>query len=116
MCVMVILLYYVGLIFMQNMGRVGKLEPYSSVCIPNIIMLMITIYTSYKMQKDLPFRLTEWVADRTIIIYKFSRNTVSKLVPQSPRQNIKPLKYERNREVLDETTKKIMREKMQNLK
>ena len=116
MCVMVILLYYMGLIFMQNMGRVGKLEPYSSVWIPNIIMLMITIYTSYKMQKDLPFRLTEWVADRTIIIYEFSRNTLSKLVPQSPRQNIKPLKYGRNREVLDETTKKIMREKMQNLK
>ena len=116
MCVMVILLYYMGLIFMQNMGRVGKLEPYSSVWIPNIIMLMITIYTSYKMQKDLPFRLTEWVADRTIIIYEFSRNTLSKLVPQSPRQNIKPLKYGRNREVLDETTKKIMRKKMQNLK
>ena len=116
MCVMVILLYYIGLIFMQNMGKVGKIEPYSSVWIPNIIMLVITIYTSYKMQKDLPFRLTGWVADRAIVIYEISRNIFSKLVPQSSRPGIKPLKYGRNREALDETTKKIMRKKMQNLK
>lgn len=116
MCVMVILLYYIGLIFMQNMGEAGKIEPYSSVWIPNIIMLVITIYTSYKMQKDLPFRLTGWVADRAIVIYEISRNIFSKLVPQSSRPGIKPLKYGRNREALDETTKKIMREKMQNLK
>lgn len=116
MCVLVILLYYIGLIFMQNMGRVGKIEPYTSVWIPNIIMMGITIYTTYKMQKDLPFRFTGWVTDRTIIIYEFFKNIFSKLIPQSTRSGIRPLKYGRNRQALDETTRKIMQEKMQNLK
>ncbi|SVA21079.1 uncharacterized protein METZ01_LOCUS73933, partial [marine metagenome] len=53
--IVVIFLYYVGLIFMQNMGKSGEIEPYLSVWLPNIIVLGIIIYTSYKMQKDLPF-------------------------------------------------------------
>ena len=57
--IVVIFLYYVGLIFMQNMGKSGKIEPYLSVWLPNIIVLGIIIYTSYKMQKDLPFKLID---------------------------------------------------------
>ena len=57
--VVVIFLYYVGLIFMQNMGKSGEIEPYLSVWLPNIIVLGIIIYTSYKMQKDLPFKLID---------------------------------------------------------
>jgi lipopolysaccharide export system permease protein len=55
--VIVILLYYLGLIFMQNMGKSGEIEPYSSVWIPNIFVLGIIIYTTYKMQKNLQFNL-----------------------------------------------------------
>ena len=57
--IVVITLYYVGLIFMQNMGKSGEIEPYLSVWLPNIIVLGIIIYTSYKMQKDLPFNFIE---------------------------------------------------------
>ena len=57
--IVVITLYYVGLIFMQNMGKSGEIEPYLSVWLPNIIVLGIIIYTSYKMQKDLPFKLID---------------------------------------------------------
>ena len=57
--IVVIFLYYVGLIFMQNMGKSGEIEPYLSVWLPNIIVLGIIIYTSYKMQKDLPFKLID---------------------------------------------------------
>jgi lipopolysaccharide export system permease protein len=55
--VIVVLLYYLGLIFMQNMGKSGDIEPYSSVWIPNIFVLGIIIYTTYKMQKNLQFNL-----------------------------------------------------------
>ncbi len=55
--VIVILFYYIGLIFMQNMGKSGEIEPYSSVWIPNIFVLIIVIYTTYKMQKNIQFNL-----------------------------------------------------------
>ena len=101
---------------MQNMGRAGEVEPYSSVWIPNFILLAVIIYTSYKMQKDLPFRLTGWVANRAMMCYEIFMNISSKLLPSSHHQDIKPLKYGRNRQILNETTKKILQEKMRNLK
>ena len=52
----VIFLYYVGLIFMQNMGKSGEIDPYLSVWLPNIIIFGVIVYISYKMQKDLPFK------------------------------------------------------------
>ena len=58
--IVIIFLYYVGLIFMQDMGKSGGIEPYLSVWLPNIIVLGIIIYTSYKMQKDLPFNFIDW--------------------------------------------------------
>lgn len=57
--IVIIFLYYVGLIFMQDMGKSGGIEPYLSVWLPNIIVLGIIICTSYKMQKDLPFKLID---------------------------------------------------------
>jgi lipopolysaccharide export system permease protein len=54
--VLIILMYYVGLILMQNFGRSGKINPYFSVWIPNIVLLFFTIYVSYKTQKEMPFR------------------------------------------------------------
>jgi len=116
MCVLVILVYYMGLIFMQNMGRAGEVEPYSSVWIPNVILLVIVTYTSYKMQKDLPFKITGWMTDRAIISYKLFKNIYLKLFLPSRSQDIKPLQYGRNRKALDKATKKIMQEKMHKLK
>ena len=43
-------------------------------------------------------------------------NIYSKLIPQQNHQNIRPLKYDRNRRALDEATKKILRKKIKNLK
>lgn len=116
MCVLVIMLYYIGLIFTQNMGRVGKLEPYSSVWIPNLILLGITLYMTYKMQKEIPFKLTGWIADQAISVYDFFKKVYTTLVPPDPRSGVRPLKYGRNRKALDETTRRIIQEKMQNLK
>ncbi|MCH8157719.1 MAG: LptF/LptG family permease [Nitrospinae bacterium] len=116
MCILVIMLYYIGLIFTQNMGRVGKLEPYSCVWIPNIILLVITIYMTYKMQKELPFKLTGWITDQALSAYDFFKRVYATLIPPSPRPGVRPLKYGRNRKALDDTTRRIMQEKMQNLK
>ena len=68
------------------------------------------------MQKDLPFILTGWIADRVIIIYEYIKKLYSKLSARSHQKPIRPLKYGRNRRALDEATKKIMQEKIRNLK
>jgi lipopolysaccharide export system permease protein len=62
--VLIILIYYVGLVLMQNFGRSGMINPYFSVWIPNIVLLIFTVYVSYKTQKEKPFRtlntINEW--------------------------------------------------------
>ena len=101
---------------MQNMGRAGEVEPYSSVWMPNIALMGIIIYTSYKMQKDLPFKLMTWIADWGVLSFEIIKTTYSKLIPLSHNQDIRPLNYSRNRQNLDETAKRIMREKIKKMK
>ena len=111
MCVFVIILYYVGLILTQNMGVIGVLEPYSSVWIPNIILLGITFYIAYKMQKELPFKLTEWTADRIVTIYEFFKKIFAALVPQVPRPALQSRKYARGQKIISEPSIKLRRKK-----
>ena len=87
--VAVILLYYSGLIFVQNMGKSGEMEPYSSVWVPNIILLFFVIYTSYKMQKNLPFNFLDRLVDNTTTIYNFLICLLKKPapIPTSDSQN-----------------------------
>ena len=54
--VLIILIYYVGLVLLQNLGRSGTIDPYFSVWIPNIVLLIFTIYVGYKTQKEIPFQ------------------------------------------------------------
>ena len=69
---LVILLYYIALIMTQNLGRIGKLDSYLSVWIPNIILLVLVIYSSYKMQKEKPFIALDKIIDLFSTIYDFS--------------------------------------------
>ncbi len=85
--VLVIMLYYIALIMTQNLGRVGEIHAYSSVWVPNIILLVIVIYSMYKMQKEMPFRALEKAAEIMIILYEFVRGIFRKEVKQQ-----KPLK------------------------
>ena len=111
MCVFVIVLYYIGLTLTKNMGVIGVLEPYSSVWIPNIVLLGVTLYISYKMQKELPFKLTEWTADRMVTTYDFFKKIFTALVPQEPRLALQSRKYGRSQKVLSESAIKLRREK-----
>ena len=111
MCVFVIVLYYIGLIFTQNMGNVGILEPYFSVWIPNIILLGITLYIVYKMQKELPFKLIEWIADQIVTTYNFFKKIYTALVPQELRPALRPMKYGQKQKIINESSIKLRREK-----
>jgi lipopolysaccharide export system permease protein len=67
----VIMFYYVGLILTQNLGRIGKLHSYTSVWIPNIILITVVIYVIYKMHKELPFRFMERFVDILITLFDY---------------------------------------------
>ena len=114
--ILVILLYYMGLIFMQNMAKAGAVEPYSSIWIPNFIVLGVIIYTSYKMQKDLPFSAAEWCIDYSTRIYTFFKKIILQLLPKSNHKSIASLRYGSSNQEIERSTRKIMREKIQKLK
>ena len=104
--IMVILLYYMGLIFAQNMGKSGQVEPYSSIWVPNIIIFCIIVYTSYKMQKDLPFNFTNRIVDNLSTIHKLLSPFYLKLLPGTDDNRMKSLKYEENKQINENNTKK----------
>ena len=105
--IMVILLYYMGLIFAQNMGKSGQVEPYSSIWVPNIIIFCIIVYTSYKMQKDLPFNFINRIVDNLSITHKLLSAFYLKLLPHTDNNRMKLLKYEASRQVDENNTKKV---------
>ena len=72
--VAVILVYYLGLIVTQNLGRIGKIHAYTSVWIPNIILVLVVVYVIYKMQKELPFKFSEGLFYFHITIFEFLKN------------------------------------------
>ena len=104
--IMVILLYYMGLIFAQNMGKSGQIEPYSSIWVPNIIIFFVIVYTSYKMQKDLPFNFTNRIVDNLSTIHKLLSPFYLKLLPSTDNNRMKSLKYEENKQINENNTKK----------
>ena len=114
--ILIIVIYYTSLIFMQNMGKIGKIEPFISVWIPNIVILGIIIYTSFKMQKDLPFTFTRSLFDRLITIYITLKIIFLNFSPKSLHKDIPPLKYGSNRKTIDENTRKILQKKIKNSK
>jgi lipopolysaccharide export system permease protein len=74
----VIMLYYMGLITTQNLGRIGKIHSYTSVWIPNAILLVVVIYVLYKMQKELPFKFLEVFIGFIMTILEFFKKLFSK--------------------------------------
>ena len=80
--VLVILLYYIAFIMTQNLGSIGQIHSYTSVWIPNLILLCLVIYSNYKIYKEEPITLLENVTNPLINSYKnfksyFGKNTKS---------------------------------------
>jgi lipopolysaccharide export system permease protein len=80
LAVLVILLYYIALIMTQNLGRIGELHAYTSVWIPNFILLILVIYTCYKMQIEKPFKTLDKIIDLFITLYELSTGLFKKNV------------------------------------
>jgi lipopolysaccharide export system permease protein len=114
--ILIIVMYYISLIFMQNMGKIGKIEPFISVWIPNIVILGIIIYTSFKMQKDLPFTFTRSVFDRLITIYLSLKIVFSKFPQKSLYADIPPLKYGSSRYTINQNTRNFLQKNIKNSK
>ena len=76
--VAVIMVYYIGLILTQNLGRIGRIHAYTSVWIPNIILLIVVVYIVYKMQKELPFKFMESFIDFVVTVVEFFKNLFKK--------------------------------------
>jgi lipopolysaccharide export system permease protein len=76
--VAVIMVYYIGLILTQNLGRIGRVHAYTSVWIPNIILLFVVVYVVYKMQKELPFKFIENFIDFVVTVIEFFKNLFKK--------------------------------------
>jgi len=49
------MLYYIGLVSAQNLGKAGEINSLLSVWIPNFILFIFAIYLAYKTQKEIPF-------------------------------------------------------------
>jgi lipopolysaccharide export system permease protein len=69
--IIIILMYYVSLVLLQNIGRTGLINPYFSVWIPNIALLFAAIYVGYKTQKEIPFRTINKIIERTSILWEY---------------------------------------------
>lgn len=80
--VLVILLYYIALIMTQNLGRIGEIHAYTSVWIPNMILLVLVFYSSYKMQKEIPFKALERTKELFMTSYEISRGLFKKNVKE----------------------------------
>ena len=72
------MVYYIGLIMTQNLGRIGKIHAYTSVWIPNIILVFVVVYVVYKMQKELPFKFFESFIDFIVTVVEFFKNLFGK--------------------------------------
>lgn len=69
--VLLILMYYISLILMQNFGRTGRINPYISVWIPNTVLFIFTIYVGYKAQKEIPFRTFNKINELISMLWEY---------------------------------------------
>ena len=80
--VLAISLYYIAFIMTQNLGSIGQIHSYTSVWIPNFFLLIIVIYSNYKIYKEEPIKVLENVNNLLITLYEncrsfFAKNTMS---------------------------------------
>lgn len=85
--VFIILIYYVSLVLLQNLGRSGTINPYFSVWIPNIILLIVAIYLSYKTQREIPFKTLNKINEQLTTFWEYLLNKLSRTTIHSGTNN-----------------------------
>jgi len=68
MAILVIMLYYIGLVSAQNFGKAGEINALLSVWIPNFILFVFAIYLAYKTQREIPFSFLDRLINLTIFV------------------------------------------------
>jgi len=76
--VLVILLYYIAFIMTQNLGSIGQIHAYTSVWIPNMILLIPVIYSNYKMHKEESIKALESTNNLLLTSYEIVRSVFAK--------------------------------------
>jgi len=94
----------------QNLGRIGEIHAYTSVWIPNFILLLLVFYSSYKMQKEKPFTALDKISDLFITLYEFSRGIFrNSIKPKSTLKKTKTTSLDAIVELRKETGNKKIR-------
>jgi lipopolysaccharide export system permease protein len=103
----VIMFYYVGLIMTQNLGRIGKIHSYTSVWIPNAILMIVVAYVLYKMQKELPFKFLEIFLGFLMTVLEFFQKLFgrNKKQPLKKTRTLKPISTKPTLEGIDRLRK-----------
>lgn len=84
MAVLIIMLYYIGMVTAQNFGKTGEINPLLSVWIPNFILMVLAIYLSYKTQKEIPFSILDHLINLTISVKGWFVRGISKKFREAP--------------------------------
>jgi len=83
----VVALYYITIIFSQNLGSHGLLNPTFSMWIPNIWLFVLTFYMVWKTVRETPFTFFVKLGDFCISGYEFSRNFYKRITSEKQPQN-----------------------------
>ena len=84
MALLVIMIYYIGMVTAQNFGKTGEVNPLLSVWIPNFILMVLAIYLSYKTQKETPFTVLDRLVNLTISAKGFLSRIFLKKFREAP--------------------------------
>ncbi|GJL77806.1 MAG: LPS export ABC transporter permease LptF [Nitrospinaceae bacterium] len=76
-------LYYITLIFSQNMGAHGVLQPTFSVWVPNIWLALLTFYFVWKTAKERPMTLFTRISDASLDAGEFLSKLYAKISKKS---------------------------------
>jgi lipopolysaccharide export system permease protein len=90
--VVIVALYYITLVFAQNIGAHGVVNPTFSVWIPNIWLSIFTFIIVRQTLKERPLTLVTWLTDSSLDAYEFCKKNYSNLLKKSSsgKHNRKP--------------------------
>jgi len=94
--IFVVALYYITVVFSQNLGSHGLLNPMLSMWIPNLWVFIFTLYMTWKTVRETPFTIFTKFGDFCMSGYGFLQNYYKRLVSGKPRQNSPSLPFKNN--------------------
>jgi len=74
LCGFVVALYYIFLICSQRLGKIGVLNPVFSPWIPNILLMLFTVYMVWKITKERPHTFSNKLMDVGLSGFEMLRN------------------------------------------